>query len=58
MLEATWYWVKVTRHGDLVTDFSPGKQPYEVVLVGRRRGESVAGRILVPDGLVICSTPR
>merc|ERR1719319_85975 len=38
-LEATCYWLKVTRYGELVTPYSGGKQPYEVVLVGRRAGE-------------------
>ena len=35
-LVAEWYWVKVTRKGELVTDLdSPHKQPYEPLLLGR-----------------------
>ena len=70
-LEATCYWLKVTRwaalvspggtcsrHGELVTPYSGGKQPYEVLLVGRREGEGGASAIQVPEGLVIVSVPR
>lgn len=62
-LEATWYWVKLTRFGEFVTDFSSdcGKQPYEVILVARRQGGegevSQAAKIQIPDGLVIYSVP-
>ena len=35
-LVAEWYWVKVTRKGELVTDLdSPHKKPYEPLLLGR-----------------------
>jgi len=35
-LMAEWYWVKVTRKGELVTDLdSPHKKPYEPLLLGR-----------------------
>lgn len=35
-LVAEWYWVKVTRRGELVTDLdSPHKKPYEPLLLGR-----------------------
>lgn len=35
-LVAEWYWVKVTRKGELVTDLdSPHKKPYEPLLIGR-----------------------
>ena len=35
-LVAEWYWVKVTRRGELVTDLdSPHKKPYEPLLIGR-----------------------
>jgi len=56
-LEATCYWLKVTRYGELVTPYSGGKQPYEVLLVGRREGEGGASAIQVPEGLVIVSVP-
>ena len=62
-LEATWYWLKVTRHGHLVSDFSAGKQPYEVLMVGRRKGgdgtsgRSKASHIKVPEDLVMISVP-
>ena len=37
-LVAEWYWVKVTRRGELVTDLdSPHKKPYEPLLIGRFR---------------------
>lgn len=37
-LVAEWYWVKVTRKGELVTDLdSPHKKPYEPLLLGRFR---------------------
>ena len=61
--EATCYWLKLTRHGQLVSDFSSGKQPYEVLVVGRRKGEHDAGEkskaaeIRFPDGLVMLSVP-
>ena len=35
-LVAEWYWVKVTRKGEFVTDLdSPHKKPYEPLLLGR-----------------------
>ena len=61
--EATCYWLKLTRHGQLVSEFSSGKQPYEVLVVGRRKGEhnvgekSKAAEIRFPDGLVLLSVP-
>ena len=37
-LVAEWYWVKVTRRGELVTDLdSPHKKPYEPLLIGQFR---------------------
>ena len=52
---ATWYWLKVTSYGQLICDFSQGKQPYEICLVGQseRRGEKVS----LEDGLVLVSVP-
>ena len=61
--EATCYWLKLTRHGQLVANFSSGKQPYEVLVVGRRKEEkdmgekSKAAEIRFPDGLVMISVP-
>jgi len=62
--EATCYWLKLTRHGQLVSEFSHGKQPYEMLVVGRRKGEeqdkgemSKAVEIRFPDGLVMLSVP-
>ena len=62
--EATCYWLKLTKHGQLVSEFSPGKQPYEMLVVGRRKGEeqdkgemSKAAEIRFPDGLVMLSVP-
>ena len=37
-LVAEWYWVKVTRRGELVTNLdSPHKKPYEPLLIGQFR---------------------
>lgn len=62
--EATCFWLKLTRHGKLVSEFSSGKQPYEVLVVGRGKEDkdeeserSKAAEIRIPDGLVICSVP-
>ena len=61
--EATCFWLKLTRHGQLVSEFSSGKQPYEVLLVGRRKEDkevderSKAAEIRIPDGLVMLSVP-
>lgn len=39
-LVAEWYWVKVTRKGELVTDLdSPHKKPYEPLLLGRYKAK-------------------
>lgn len=39
-LVAEWYWVKVTRKGELVTDLdSPHKKPYEPLLLGQFRAK-------------------
>ena len=46
------------RYGELVTPYSGGKQPYEVVLVGRRAGEGRATALQVPEELVMVSVPR
>uniref|UniRef100_A0A1B6LC37 Methyltransferase-like protein 4 n=2 Tax=Graphocephala atropunctata TaxID=36148 RepID=A0A1B6LC37_9HEMI len=55
-LVATWFWVKVTKSGVPVCQFSPppGKQPYERVLLG-----AAAARVdrLPPDGRCIVSVP-
>lgn len=43
-LVAEWYWVKVTRRGELVTDLdSPHKKPYEPLLIGRFKPEGDNG---------------
>lgn len=43
-LVAEWYWVKVTRRGELVTDLdSPHKKPYEPLLIGRFKPEGDHG---------------
>lgn len=38
-LVAKWYWIKVTKSGDPVCDFSdpPAKQPYEQIILGTRK---------------------
>ncbi|XP_054263799.1 N(6)-adenine-specific methyltransferase METTL4 [Macrosteles quadrilineatus] len=55
-LVATWFWLKVTRSGEPVCQFSPppGKQPYERILFG-----SVAGRTVPQplDNQCIVSVP-
>eukprot|EP00092_Neocalanus_flemingeri_P018705 GFUD01020260.1.p1 GENE.GFUD01020260.1~~GFUD01020260.1.p1 ORF type:complete len:363 (+),score=128.56 GFUD01020260.1:166-1254(+) len=55
----TWYWVKVTQHGEMVSQFSQDKQPYEVVIIGEkcRPGIGNVGLKDVRDGLVIFSVP-
>lgn len=53
---ATWYWVKVTKYGEMVTEFTPDKQPYEVILIGQRSGSGSALKDL-KDGMVIFSVP-
>jgi len=53
---ATWYWVKVTQYGEMVTEVTQDKQPYEVVIIGQRTaGHSVLKDL--QDGLVIYSVP-
>uniref|UniRef100_A0A1B6EAT1 Methyltransferase-like protein 4 n=1 Tax=Clastoptera arizonana TaxID=38151 RepID=A0A1B6EAT1_9HEMI len=39
---ATWYWMKVTKSGEPVCNFSkpPGKQPYERIIFGSRSGRT------------------
>ena len=62
-VEATCFWLKLTKHGQLVAEFSSSKQPYEVLMVGRRKGgkdvngRSKAAEIRIPDGLVLLSVP-
>ena len=62
-MEATCFWLKLTKHGQLVAEFSSSKQPYEVLMVGRRKGgkdvngRSKAAEIRIPDGLVLLSVP-
>jgi len=51
----TWYWVKVTKYGELVTQFSQDKQPYEVVLVGQKSSGNGFKKMI--DGLVFFSVP-
>ena len=48
-LAATWTWLKVTQHGELVADFSVSgaKQPHEVVLVAARSALAVPPLLLV-----------
>ena len=51
----TWYWLKVTTHGELICDFSHSKQPYEICVVGqsKRRKEELS----LEAGLVLVSVP-
>ena len=53
----TWYWVKVTKHGEMVTQFTQDKQPYEVVIIGQKLGPENSIEKDVKDGLVIFSVP-
>ena len=53
----TWYWVKVTKHGEMVTQFTQDKQPYEVVIIGQKLGPEKSMMKYVKDGLVIFSVP-
>merc|ERR1719341_1792608 len=53
----TWYWVKVTKHGEMVTQFSQNKQPYEVVIIGQKLGSRNSVLKDIKDGLVIFSVP-
>ncbi|KAL3869697.1 hypothetical protein ACJMK2_042349 [Sinanodonta woodiana] len=59
---AEWYWLKVTRSGEMVYDFdSSHKKPYETLVLGRyhQNAESlVTTRLTEPDdGKVIISVP-
>ena len=53
----TWYWVKVTKHGEMVTQFTQDKQPYEVVIIAQKCGPENGVLKDVKDGLVIFSVP-
>ncbi|CAB3370195.1 Hypothetical predicted protein [Cloeon dipterum] len=57
---STWFWVKVTKSGCTVCDFSvpPGKQPYERILFGRSPSAESSKNIKNPDeNKVILSVP-
>ncbi|KAK3865134.1 hypothetical protein Pcinc_029248 [Petrolisthes cinctipes] len=57
-LVATWYWVKVTKGGELVTSFKSNhnKRPYERLFIARSPGSDSTSPT-IPDGLVFCSVP-
>ena len=54
---ATWYWVKLTKHGELVTEFSHAKQPYEVIFLGQKIQPECEKLMDFTDQLVIFSVP-
>jgi len=39
-----WYWLKLTKFGEPVCDFSAGKNPYEVILIAKRTGQSTVSK--------------
>ncbi|XP_012285780.1 methyltransferase-like protein 4 [Orussus abietinus] len=53
---AKWYWVKVTMRGNTVCDFYPipGKQPYELLVLGSASANSLLN---IPDGKLLVSIP-
>ncbi|XP_045614460.2 N(6)-adenine-specific methyltransferase METTL4 [Procambarus clarkii] len=58
-LVATWYWLKITKAGELITPLKGaghGKRPYERVLLARKISPGIVFKD-IPDGLVFCSVP-
>ncbi|KAI4478900.1 PREDICTED: methyltransferase-like protein 4 [Polistes canadensis] len=53
--KAKWYWVKVTQMGNTICNFTstPGKQPYELIILGCASDINVN----IPDGKLIISVP-
>ncbi|XP_032666350.1 N(6)-adenine-specific DNA methyltransferase METTL4 [Odontomachus brunneus] len=53
---AKWYWIKVTQTGDTICNFNlaPGKQPYELLILGSALKED---KINIPDGKLVISVP-
>nr|XP_053650085.1 N(6)-adenine-specific methyltransferase METTL4-like isoform X3 [Cherax quadricarinatus] len=58
-LAATWYWLKVTKAGELITPLegvTHSKRPYERILLTRKIKHKMVFQN-IPDGLVFCSVP-
>jgi len=60
-LIAKWFWLKVTKYGETICEFSEGtgKQPYEIIFIGEKSGVKSEGdsRREIPEDAVIISTP-
>nr|ALS04285.1 methyltransferase-like protein 4-like protein [Acartia pacifica] len=56
-LTAKWYWLKVTKYGELICDFSQHKNPYEVIFLATPLTSSNDNLKNLPDNLVIISVP-
>ncbi|XP_011633843.1 methyltransferase-like protein 4 [Pogonomyrmex barbatus] len=54
--KAKWYWIKVTQTGDTICNFNsaPGKQPYELLILGSALKED---DVDIPDGKLMISIP-
>ncbi|XP_011688202.1 PREDICTED: methyltransferase-like protein 4 isoform X2 [Wasmannia auropunctata] len=55
---AKWYWLKVTQAGGTICNFNsaPGKQPYELLILGSAKG-SEKDKVDIPDGKLMISIP-
>eukprot|EP00088_Acartia_fossae_P046029 TRINITY_DN4964_c0_g1_i9.p1 TRINITY_DN4964_c0_g1~~TRINITY_DN4964_c0_g1_i9.p1 ORF type:complete len:354 (+),score=31.03 TRINITY_DN4964_c0_g1_i9:113-1174(+) len=54
---AKLYWLKVTKHGELVCDFSSHKNPHEIIIIATNKDNLTWTTSGVPDNLVVMSQP-
>ncbi|XP_071454263.1 DNA N6-methyl methyltransferase isoform X2 [Hetaerina americana] len=54
-----WFWIKVTKSGEPVCQFypPPGRQPFEQIVFGRRKGDEGSSTATWEDNRVVASVP-